>query len=123
MPDGLTLWIEKHRRSRFADVGPPTARATNWPGRASSATPGRDEGQVVVGPDPAGGDELAADLDDTVHAVASTPYRSRAAAWSCSEVTSRSPVMTASMACTAAASCCTVVMIGLSIAVVAARMA
>ena len=71
VPDGLTLWIEKQRRSRFAEVSPPTASATNWPGRASSAMPGATNVRCWYAPDAPGRDELAGDLDDPRHRLPS----------------------------------------------------
>ena len=37
---GRTSWMEKARRSSMEVSGPPTATATNWPGRNLAAIPG-----------------------------------------------------------------------------------
>ena len=37
---GRTPWIENARRSSIEVSGPPTATATNWPGRNLAAIPG-----------------------------------------------------------------------------------
>ena len=37
---GRTWWMENARRSSIEVCGPPTATATNWPGRNRAATPG-----------------------------------------------------------------------------------
>ena len=37
---GRTSWMENARRSSMAVCGPPTATATNWPGRNLAAIPG-----------------------------------------------------------------------------------
>ena len=76
---------------------------------------------MVVGADPAGGDaprRVTWTARPLARAGPSTPSRGRGrAAWSCSERDVEvSADARASMPCTAAASCCTVVMIGLSIA-------
>ena len=129
--DGSTRWIEKQRRRRLAEVGPPTASATNCPGRAGSATPGAANVRCRYAPTrrlamsspvtwttPLRG---AARRGGRGHRSPVTANRSSAFAWSCSEVTRSSPVRRASIPCTAAASSCTVVMMGLSALVVAAR--
>ena len=87
----------------------------------------RDDGEVVVGADPAGRDDLAVDLDHAARACGahrwSTCMRLRWRACSCSDVTVRSPRRRASMAWTAAANSCTVVMSGTSAMFAAARIA
>ena len=75
MPLGLTLWIEKQRRSRVAEVVAADGQGDELARAGELGDAGRDEGEVLVGADPPGGDELADLLRDAAALLAQRPPR------------------------------------------------